>query len=106
MTNIQFTELKTLSESIYNNYMTYQDCKSNWERAIYYNKLQNNFVNDGELYEVVKSTQLFNEDTKSVEYFDIKAIKQYTRKQWFIFLVGCDLYTLSSQDMRAIMHNN
>jgi len=106
MNNIQFTELKALAETIFNNYMSYQDVKSNWERAIYYNKLQNNFVNYGELYEVVTSAQLFNEDTKSVEYFNIKAVKQYTRKQWFIFLVGCDTCTQSLQDMREIMDNN
>ena len=106
MTNIQFTELKALAETIFNNDMSYQDVKSNWERAIYYNKLQNNFVNYGELYEVVTSAQLFNEDTKSVEYFNIKAVKQYTRKQWFIFLVGCDTCTQSLQDMREIMDNN
>ena len=106
MNNIQFTELKTLAETIFNNYMSYQDVKSNWERALYYNKLQNNFIKDDDLYEVVKSVLLFNRDTNAVEYFNIKAVKQYTRKQWFIFLVGCDLYTLSIQDMRVIMHNN
>ena len=106
MNNIQFTELKALAETIFNNYMSYQDVKSNWERALYYNKLQNNFIKDDDLYEVVKSVLLFNRDTNAVEYFNIKAVKQYTRKQWFIFLVGCDTCTQSLQDMREIMDNN
>ena len=34
MNNIQFTELKALAETIFNNYMSYQDVKSNWEGNI------------------------------------------------------------------------
>jgi len=99
MTHIQYTELRKLAETKLNHFPDYRTCKDIWSRAVYYNKLQNQLESN----EVVLTLYLFNEESKMAEYFNIRASKQYNRKQYFIILLANDLCTYSIQDIRTLL---
>ena len=99
----QFDKLKKLSEAKFSHYLDYSEAKDLWSRSVYYNKLQNQFIKDNEESEVVTSLQLFDEETKEVNGFSIRANKNYSRFQWFTLLLGSSLYTYSRQQLKEIV---
>jgi len=94
----KFSELQKLVSDVYNgHYLDYRSIKDTWSMAVYYNKLQNDFINSNDLNEVVLTVSLFNEESNNVESYTIRAKKNFSRKQWFILLVGRDMYNVSAQ---------
>ena len=86
-------------------YMSYTTINDTWQRALYYNRVQNDLIKNEEPFDVVHVLNLLNETSEQVEPYTIKANKAYNRKQWFILLVGSDMYTNSAQALRKIIES-
>jgi hypothetical protein len=97
-----YHDLLELSQNIYSYHLPYSEAKDLWQRAVYYNKLQNSVSDPSEQ---VCSQMLYNEQTDNVESFVIRAKKQWSRKQYFVFLLGASLCTYSYQGLKAVMIN-
>ena len=100
-----FNQLKAVATKQFNYYIEFSEANDTWQRAVYYNKLQNQFIKDDEPGEVVQSIQLYDEETKSVKHFSVRAKKQYSRLQWFTLLLGASLCTYSRQQLNAVLNN-
>ena len=98
-----FTRLKSVAARQFDYYLEFSEGNDTWQRAVYYNKLQNQFIKDDEQGEAVTSLQLFDDETNSVKWFTIRASKNYSRLQWFTLLLGASLCTYSRQRLNAIM---
>lgn len=88
MNHNQWNEFKEIASKIDANYyfLQYSQIKSVYESAVYYNKIQNQFLKDDYDSDIVKMANFYCEIAGEPKTFNIKAYKKYTRKQWFILL--------------------
>ena len=59
-----------------------------WQAAVYYNKLQNDFLKDEEQYQEIRSIYLYDETLGTGDRFSIRAYRNYSRKDWFLLLAA------------------
>ncbi len=99
----KFEQLRTIAKNTYNHPLAYSSACNLWSMVLYYTKLQNNFIQDNEAYEIVRSFQLFDEKTETVTGFNVRACSNYNRLQWFKLLLGSSLSIYSRQQIKEIL---
>ena len=100
-----FNQLSAVARKQFDYNIEFSEARDMWAMSVYYNKLQNQLIADNEENEAVRSFQLFDEESKEVRSFSIRANKKYSRLQWFILLLGVSLCTLSRQQINTILNN-
>lgn len=103
ITAVKFDQLQMISPDSFNHFLPYSYACDLWSMACYYNGLQNDFVKADEEHEVVKSFQLFDEVSKEVTGFNVRAHRKFNRVQWFKLLLGSELCAYSRQQLTAIV---
>jgi hypothetical protein len=99
----KMNELQGVLESSIGRTVKGVDLIDYWSSAVYYNKIQNQFLESGYDFDVVKTLSLFDEDEKDCKTFAIRANRKFSRKQWFILIAAQSQYTFSIQKIRNMV---
>jgi hypothetical protein len=104
----RYNQLKELAveigkHSTFGSYLSYSDARDLWDQAVYYNRIQNNFIKDGLGDEVVKQISAKDELTGNLGTFSIRAKKNYSRLDWFKILIANKHFFLTRQQTYKVL---